>query len=160
MKRRQKPQSTVQANNNRIMDKGQTNPNCTLEQDNSSSAREDIGDEDDWGGTYSSNSKLCHHEPNNLDTPLSWHDFFGPFFLSIRLFFYRSWTNFPSFAYFHTLDIRKAKPEGIYWTQGTRKDHLLLMWSWHLPTVDNVAAVPQLLHAIGLTPVHHDLRAC
>ena len=74
--------------------------------------------------------------------------------------FYRSWTNFLSFAYFHTLDIRKAKPEGIHWTRTTWKDHLLLMWSWHLPPVDDVAAVPQLLHVIGLVPVYHDLQAC
>ena len=92
---------------------------------------------------------------------MSWH---GMTFLDLSFhqfapFFYYSWTNFLSFAYFHTSDIRKAKPEGIHWTQTTRKDHLLLMWSWHLPPIDNVAAAPQLLHAIGLAPVYHDLKA-
>ena len=80
-------------------------------------------------------------------------------FLQFSPLFYYSWANFLSFAYFHTLDIRKAKPEGIHWTLTTRKDHLLLMWSWYLPPVNDVAAVPQLLHAIGLAPVYHNLKA-
>ena len=82
--------------------------------------------------------------------------------LSFPLFaplFYYSWTSFLSFAYLHTSDIRKAKPKGIHWTQTTRKNHLLLMGSWHLPPVNDVTTVPQLLHAIGLVPVYHNLKA-
>ena len=62
------------------------------------------------------------------------------------------------FAYFHTLDIKKAKPKGIHWMQTTRKDYLLLMRSWHLPPINDVPALSQLLHEIGVLPVHHDLR--
>ena len=47
----------------------QTNPNYTLERDNNSSAKEDTDDEDGWGGTYSSHSTLCPHEPSNPDNP-------------------------------------------------------------------------------------------
>ena len=43
------------------MDEGQTNPNCTQEQDNNSSAKEGSSDEDGWDETYSSHSKQCHH---------------------------------------------------------------------------------------------------
>ena len=63
------------------------------------------------------------------------------------------------FAYFHTSDISKAKPEGIHWEWTTKKDHLLFMSFWHLPPVNDVAAVSQLLHSIGLAPVHHNLQA-
>ena len=51
------------------MDKAQTNPNYTQEQDNSSSAKEGSGDEDGWDETYSSHSKQCHYEPNNPYIP-------------------------------------------------------------------------------------------
>ena len=64
------------------------------------------------------------------------------------------------FAYFHTSDISKAKLKGIHWRRTTRKDQLLLMWSWHFPPIDDVATVPQLFHAIGLAPVHHNLQTC
>ena len=62
------------------------------------------------------------------------------------------------FAYFHTSDIRKAEPEGIHWTRTAKEDHLLLMWSWHLPPVDDFPALSQLLHEIGVSPVHHNLK--
>ena len=48
---------------------GQTNPDYTREQGNNSSAKEDTGDGDDWGGTYSSHSTLSPHEPSNPDNP-------------------------------------------------------------------------------------------
>ena len=51
------------------MVEGQTNPNCTQEQGNNSSAKEDTNDGDDWGGTYSAHSTLCPHEPSNPDNP-------------------------------------------------------------------------------------------
>ena len=69
IKRRQKPTSIGKTSNNTIMDKGQTNLDCTQEQDNNSSAKEGSGDVDGWDETYSSHSRLCHHEPNNPCIP-------------------------------------------------------------------------------------------
>ena len=51
------------------MDEGQTDPNCTQEQDNNNSAKEGSVDEDGWNDTWSFHSKQCHHEPNNLNIP-------------------------------------------------------------------------------------------
>ena len=45
-----------------------SNQNYTQGPDSNSSAKEGSGDEDGWGDTYSSHSKLCHHEPKNPDT--------------------------------------------------------------------------------------------
>ena len=71
-----------------------------------------------------------------------------------------SWTDsLPFSSSFIFEGIRIAERKGIYWKQTTKEDLLLLMWSWHLPPVDDVAAVPQLLHAIGLAPVYHGLKA-
>ena len=72
IKRRQRPTSIDKSSNNTIMDKGQTNPNCTQEQGkqgNNSSAKEGSDDKDGWDETYSSPSKQCHREPNNPYTP-------------------------------------------------------------------------------------------
>ena len=69
IKRRQKLTTIGKTSNNTIMDEGQTNLNCTQEQDNNSSAKEGSGDEDGWDETYSSHSKQCHHEPNNPCIP-------------------------------------------------------------------------------------------
>ena len=75
--------------------------------------------------------------------------------------FHYSRTDSLSFSsHFHSLRQKEAERKGIYWRRTTNEDHLLLMWSWHLPSVDDFAAVPQLLHAIGLAPVYHDLQAC
>ena len=91
---------------------------------------------------------------------LSWHDFFGPFCSSSNPFVHHSWTNSLPFSLTFILSgIRKAERKGIYWWRTTKEDHLLFMWTWHLPPVDDVAAVPQLLHVIGLAPVYHDLKA-
>ena len=49
------------------LNEGQRDRNCTQELGSSNSAKEDIDDRDDWGGTYSSHSTLCPHEPNNPD---------------------------------------------------------------------------------------------
>ena len=92
---------------------------------------------------------------------VSWHDLFGTFSLTSFLFFSYFWTVSSSFLLFSLISgIMKASPKGIYWRWTTRKGHLLLMWSWHLPPVHNVATVSQLLHAIGVSPAHHDLKAC
>ena len=32
------------------------------------------------------------------------------------------------------------------------------MWSWHFPPDHDVTAVPQLLHATSIVPVHHELN--
>ena len=52
-----------------LLDEGRTDLNYTQEPNNSSSAKEGSGDKDGWDDTCSFHSKLCHHEPNNLDTP-------------------------------------------------------------------------------------------
>ena len=67
IKTRREPKSIARTGNNTFMDEGQTNLNCTQEQDNNSSAKEGSGDEDGWDETYSFHSKQCHCEPNNLD---------------------------------------------------------------------------------------------
>ena len=54
---------------NTSLDEGQTDRNYTQEPGSNNSAKEDSGDEDDWGGTYSSHSTLCCHEPNNPNNP-------------------------------------------------------------------------------------------
>ena len=51
------------------MDEGWKDWNCIQELGSNNSAKEDTGDGDDWGGTYSSHSTLCPHEPSNLDNP-------------------------------------------------------------------------------------------
>ena len=52
------------------MDEGkETSLNCTQEPSSSSSAKEGNNDGNGWDDTCSSHSKLCHHEPNNLDIP-------------------------------------------------------------------------------------------
>ena len=69
IKGRQKTPSIGKTNTNTIMDREQTNPNYTLEQDNNSSAKEGNNDEGGWDEIYSSRSKQCHHAPSNLNTP-------------------------------------------------------------------------------------------
>ena len=69
IKKGRKPLSIGKTNTNTEKDEGQTNLNCTQEQDNSNSAKEGSGDEDGLGETYSSHSKQCHREPNNLAIP-------------------------------------------------------------------------------------------
>ena len=71
IKSRRKPQSNLanQHYTNTGLDEGQTNWNCTQERGNSSSAKEDSGDEDGWDETYSSRSKLHPPEPNNPYIP-------------------------------------------------------------------------------------------
>ena len=51
----------------------------------------------------------------------------------------------------------KAQRHSLDAAQTTSKDQLLLTWSWHLPPVDNVPTLSQLLHAISVLPAHHDL---
>ena len=65
IKRRQKPKSILGTATNTYMDKGQTNLNCTLEEDNNNSAKEGSNDGDDLGDTYSSHSTQYHHEPKS-----------------------------------------------------------------------------------------------
>ena len=66
-----KPQTNIaiQIYTNTGLVEEQTNPNYTWEQDNNSSAKEDIGDEDDWGGTYFAHNTLCPHGPSNSGSP-------------------------------------------------------------------------------------------
>ena len=54
---------------NTSLDEGQKDRNCTQELGSNNSAKEDTGDGDDWGGTYSTHSTLCPHEPSNPDNP-------------------------------------------------------------------------------------------
>ena len=71
IKSRRRPQSNL-ANRNYVntgLDKELTNPKHTLEQGNSSSAKEGSDDGDGWDGTYSSRSKLHPPEPNNPYIP-------------------------------------------------------------------------------------------
>ena len=51
------------------MDEGQTDLNYSWEPKNNSSSKEGSSNKDGWDDTCSSHSKICHHEPNNLDTP-------------------------------------------------------------------------------------------
>ena len=71
IKSRRKPQTNISIQNytSTGLVEEQKDLNYTREQDNNSSAKEDTGDEDGWGGTYSSHSTLCPHEPNNPDNP-------------------------------------------------------------------------------------------
>ena len=71
IKSRKRPQTNIAIRNyiNTGLAEERTNLNYTREQGNNSSARGDTGDEDDWGGTYSSHSTLCPHEPSNPDNP-------------------------------------------------------------------------------------------
>ena len=71
IKSRRKPQTNIAIQNytNTGLVEEQTNLNYTQERDNNNSAKEDTGDEDGWGGTYSAHSTLCPHEPSNPGTP-------------------------------------------------------------------------------------------
>ena len=71
IKSQRKPQTNIAVRNytNTGLAEEQTSPNYTQERGNNSSAKEDTGDGDDWGGTYSSHSTLCPHEPSNPDNP-------------------------------------------------------------------------------------------
>ena len=71
IKSRGRPQTNIAIQNytNTGLVEEQTNPNCTQAQGSNSSAKEDTGDGDDWGGTYSAHSTLCPHEPSNCDNP-------------------------------------------------------------------------------------------
>ena len=71
IKSRRKPQSNL-ANQNYVntgLDEEPTNPNYTLEQGNSNSAKEGSDDGDGWDETHSSRSKLHLLEPNNPYIP-------------------------------------------------------------------------------------------
>ena len=71
IKSRRKPQSNISNRDyiNTGLDEEPTNPNYTLERGNSNSAKEGSDDGDGWDETYSFQSKLHHHEPNNPGTP-------------------------------------------------------------------------------------------
>ena len=69
-RRRPKSNSATQNYTSTILDEGQTDQNYTREPNSNSSAKEGSNGKDDWGDTCSSHSRLCHHEPNNPDTPL------------------------------------------------------------------------------------------
>ena len=71
IKERRQPKSNSSKQNytSTLLDEGQTNQNCTQELDSNSSSKEGSSGGDDWGETCSSHSRLCHHEPNNPDTP-------------------------------------------------------------------------------------------
>ena len=71
IKSQRKPQTNISIQNytSTGLVEEQTNPNYTRERDNNNSAKEDTGDEDGWGGTYSSHSTLCPHEPSNPYNP-------------------------------------------------------------------------------------------
>ena len=66
-----KPQTNIAIQNytNTGLVEEQISPNYTRGPDSSNSAKEGSDDEDGLGETYSSHSKLCHHEPNNPGTP-------------------------------------------------------------------------------------------
>ena len=68
---RRKPQTNIAIRNytNTGLAEEQTGQNYTQGPDSSNSAKEGSDDEDGWGETYSSHSKLHHREPNNPDTP-------------------------------------------------------------------------------------------
>ena len=70
-RKRREPQTNIAIQNytNTGLVEGQTNPNCTQELGSSNFAKEDTGDGDGWGGTYSSHSTICPHEPSNPDNP-------------------------------------------------------------------------------------------
>ena len=67
IKSKKKPQSNIEIQNytNTGLDEGLTNRNYTRELDSSNSAKEGNDGGDGLGETYSSHSKLCHHESNN-----------------------------------------------------------------------------------------------
>src|ERR1700743_585376 len=69
IKSKKKPQSHLMDSNyvNACRDRERTGQNYTREPDSNNSAKEGSGDEGGWDETCSSHSKLCHHEPNNLD---------------------------------------------------------------------------------------------
>ena len=71
IKEARKPKSNLFKPNYIItsLDEGRKDRNCTEEPGSNNSAKEDTGDKDDWGDTYSSHSTLCPHEPSNLDNP-------------------------------------------------------------------------------------------
>ena len=67
IKERHKSKSIVKANSDTIMDKGQTNLNCTQEPESSNSAKEGSDDEDGWDETYSFHSRQCHRVLGQCD---------------------------------------------------------------------------------------------
>ena len=71
IKTQRRPQTNIAIRNytNTGLAEGQTNQNYTREPDSSNSAKEGSDGVDGLGETYSSHSKLCHHEPNNPGTP-------------------------------------------------------------------------------------------
>ena len=71
IKSRRRPQTNIAIRNytNTGLVEEQTSPNYTREQGSNSSAKEDTSDGGDWGGTYSSHSTLCPHEPSNHNNP-------------------------------------------------------------------------------------------
>ena len=71
IKSRKRPQTNIAIRNyiNTGLAEGQTNRNYTQEPDSNNSAKEGSDGGDDLGETYSSHSKLCHHEPSNPDIP-------------------------------------------------------------------------------------------
>ena len=71
IKQARKPKSYSMKPNytNTSLDEGWKDWNYTQEPGSNNSAKEDSGDEDDWGGTYSAHSTLCCCEPNNPDNP-------------------------------------------------------------------------------------------
>ena len=70
IKSTRKPKSNLLQGTNSItsLNERQKDQNCTQELGSNSSAKEDIDGRDGWGGTYSSHSTLCPHEPNNPDS--------------------------------------------------------------------------------------------
>ena len=71
IKEARKPKSNLLEPNytNTSLDEGQRDWNYTQGPDSNNSAKENTGDEDDRGGTYSAHSTLCPHEPSNPDNP-------------------------------------------------------------------------------------------
>ena len=70
IKSTRKPKSNLLWGTNSItsLNKEQKDRNCTQELVSNNSAKENIDGRDGWGGTYSSHSTLCPHEPNNPDS--------------------------------------------------------------------------------------------
>ena len=71
IKEARKPKSNSLESNytNTSLDEGQKDQNYTQGPGSNNSAKEDIGDGDDWGDTYSSRSTQYHHAPSNLNIP-------------------------------------------------------------------------------------------
>ena len=71
IKSRRKPQTNIAIRNytNTGLVEGQTSQNYTRAPDNDNFAKEGSDGEGGLGEICSSHSKLCHHVPNNLNTP-------------------------------------------------------------------------------------------